>query len=158
MKMILLIFLTLIFILISASLVFASIRTIKTQTNPSQKVFLNGSVPKELPDGLYKGKVPGREFSWQGKKFSAKQNSGINVFKNDDKLNEKYPFKLYKTKGLQDNIEVLRIDYNLSENPFWLRFIVDEIVEVEKGKYLGKLHVKLFPGLVASLGYFELEK
>jgi hypothetical protein len=142
---------------LSIIFLFATFRTIKTQTSPIQKVFLNGSVPKELPSGLFKGQVPGREFSWQGKKFNS-NGRGINLFKNGEDIKENYPFKFYKAQGLQDKKQVIRIDYNLSENPLWLRFIVDEIVEVKKDKYLGKLHVKLFPGLVASLGYFELEK
>jgi hypothetical protein len=156
--MVLLILVTLIFIVVSLILIFATYRTVKTQTSSNSKIFLNGKVPNNLPDGLYKGKVTGLETSWQGKKFNSKENSGINVFKNDEKLSDKYPFKLYKANGLQDNIEVIKIDYNLPENPLWLRFIVDEIVETENNKYLGKLHIKLASGLVASLGYFSLEK
>ncbi len=146
-------------ILVGLSLVFivATYFTFKTQTSPFQKQFLAGSVPDKLPEGLYRGNVPGHTFTWQGKKFG-KDGSGINVFKNDGKLSDKYPFKFYKSKGLQDDISVIKIDYNLSENPIWLRFIVDEFVQTSPNKYLGKLHVQIFPGLSAALGYFKLEK
>jgi hypothetical protein len=153
MKMIILLLITIILIALATVFTFATLRTWQVQNNPFQKTFLSGSVPSKLPEGLYKGEVPGRTFSWKGKKFNT-GGKGINVFPDGDK----YPFKYYEAIGLQDNKKVIRIDYNLSENPLWLRFIVDEIVETSPGKYLGKLHVQLFPGLVASLGYFKLEK
>lgn len=155
--MILLILITIILIVLAAIFLIATLFTWKTQSNPMQKQFLSGSVPTKLPEGLYKGQVPGHTFTWQGKKFM-KDGTGINVFKDGDKISDKYPFKFYVAQGLQDNKQVIRIDYNLPENPLWLRFIVDEIVETSQGKYLGKLHIKLLPGLVASLGYFDLEK
>lgn len=158
MKMIFLILLTLIFIFLSLILIFGSYRTIKTQTSANQRIFLQGQVSRELPNGLYRGEVTGLKTSWQGKKIDSKLGVGINIFKNQNEISEKYPFKIYKAPGLQDKMEVLKIDYNLSENPLWLRFIVDEIVATSKDKFLGKLHVKLLPGLIASLGYFTLEK
>ena len=72
---------------------------------------------------------------------------------------ERYPFKTYAGKGLRDKkLDVLKIDYNVDGNPFWLRLIVDEIVEVTPGKYLGKMHIKLIPGFPFTVLYFELKK
>lgn len=54
--------------------------------------------------------------------------------------------------------DVLKIDYAIPANPFWLRFILDEIVETEPGKLLGKVHIHLLPDLNFTLGFFTLEK
>ncbi len=116
--------------------------------------FANGKVPSPLPNGFYKGSVSFKT-SWQGKKFNAKNSTGINLI-NDQ---EKYPFKTYIGKGIADrNLDVLKIDYNIPQNPWYLRFILDEIVETSPGHYLGKVHIKLFPSLGLTLGFFRLEK
>ncbi len=123
----------------------------------NQKLFSKGKVLKELPNGFYQGHVNRIKVSWQGKKFDAKKGTGINVFKNDDQLTEKYPFKIYQAQGLKDKMEVLRIDYNLPQNPFWVRLVVDEIVEISPDNFLGKVNIKLF-GLIFTPGYFTLTK
>lgn len=145
-------------VLVVCLILFGIYRHIKTQSSAHQKTFLQGKVPNELPNGLYKGSVPGYTFPWKGKKFNREKGSGINIFNENGKTTQQYPFKLYTGKGLADkNLEVIKIDYNLPQNPLWLRFIVDEIVEVKKDTYLGKLivNVSLFP---IALGYFELER
>ena len=100
-----------------------------------------------LPNGFYKGSV-GFKTSWEGKKFNAENSSGINLFDGQ----EKYPFKTYEEK------DVLKIDYNLPENPFWVRLILDEIVEISKDKYLGTIKLRLIPGFPVTIGHFRLEK
>lgn len=131
------------------------IRTWRVQSNPNQKLFLSGKIPSSLPDGFYKGSVTGLKTSWQGKKFDASSSAGINII-NDQPI---YPFKTYIGKGLQDkNLNVFKIDYNIIGNPFWLRFILDEIIETKTNQYLGKVHLNLIPGFPFSLGYFRLEK
>lgn len=128
------------------------IRIWQVQNSPNQKLFISGKVPNPLPNGLYKGSVSFKT-SWQGKKFDATSSTGLNLI--DDK--EKYPFKTYTGKGLQDkNLDVLKIDYNIPQNPFWLKFILDEIVETSPGKYLGKVHINFF-GFPFSVGYFRLK-
>ena len=128
-------------------------RTWQIQNSLNQKLFLNGKNP-DKPNGLYKGSVNFKT-SWEGKKFDASSSAGINIIGGK----EKYPFKTYTGKGIRDkNLDVLKIDYNIPQNPLWLRFILDEIVEVDKDKYLGKVHLNLIPGLPLSLGYFRLEK
>lgn len=126
----------------------------RVQHSLYQKVFLSGIFPSPLPEGFYKGSVQALNTSWKGKVFDASHSAGINLF-GDKKV---YPFKTYKGKGLQDtNLDVLKINYNIPENPFWIRLILDEIVEIEPGKYLGKVHLNLIPHLPLSLGYFKLE-
>ncbi len=120
-----------------------------------QKVFLSGKIPNPLPDGFYKGSLRKLKTSWQGKKFDAKNSTGINLISGK----ELYPFKTYIAKGLADkNLDVLKIDYDIPGNPFWLRFILDEIVETSPNHCLGKVHIKLIPGLPITLGFFQLEK
>ena len=75
-----------------------------------------------------------------------------------EETKKKYLFRLYKEKGLSEkNLDVIKIDYNVSQNPLWLRFIMDEIVGINEDQYLGKLHIR-FPGGSFALGYFNLEK
>lgn len=77
---------------------------------------------------------------------------------NGNELHE-FPFRTYIGSSLQDKkLTVLKIDYNIKQNPFFIRFFIDELVEVEPSKYLGKAYVKIFPSYSYLLGYFELEK
>ena len=134
------------------------LRTLQIEQSPQQTIFAKGKVPKELPDGLYRGSSEGYGGSWHGKKFNRELATGINLFKAKETVQEKYAFKTYVGKGLKDTIQVIKIDYNLPNNPFWLRLILDEVVEVEPGKYLGKLHVNIVPGMPFTLAFFELNK
>lgn len=146
-------------IVILLTIVFGMYRTWKTQNSENQKLFLQGKIPSSTLSGFYKGSVKGLTTTWQGKEFNATASSGINIFKENGKEKKSYPFKTYVGKGLQDkNREVFKIDYNISQNPLWLRFILDEIVEIKPNTYLGKLHIRLFPGVSFSLGYFSLDK
>lgn len=148
-----------VFIAIVLLFLFLTLRTSSVQGKPEQKSFLAAKFPAPLPQGFYKGSVKGINTSWQGKKFDSSASRGINVFNSDGKKREAYPFKTYKDSGLRDkNSTVLRIDYNISENPFWLRFIVDEIREEKPGEYLGKVHIRILPNLSFTLGYFNLKK
>ena len=108
-------------------------RTSKIQSDEREAEFLSGKLPPDPPDGFYKGTATKYKTSWLGKKFNSTDSTGINVFDNGkgEKF-DKYSFVTYSAKGLLDkNLDVLKIDYNVRGNPFWLRFIVDEIVEVK---------------------------
>lgn len=159
MKLILVALVVIILILILLAILLGLFRTIQIQHKPQQKEFVSGIVPKELPNGLYRGTVSGLNTTWEGKRFDASNSSGINVFRNGNDRDEKYPFKTYVGEGIQDkNLKVVKIDYSANKNPWWLRYILDEVVEVAPGKYLGKVHVTIIPGLPFSVGYFRLEK
>jgi hypothetical protein len=148
------------------------VRSWYIQNNDQEKVFLAGRTPNPLPDGPYHGTVPGYRVSWLGKKFNAADHSGVNLFEtsghstgdtgtsgNAQKIpTEKYRFKTSIGAGLKDTaITVVKIDYDIPENPFWLRWILDEIVETAPGVYLGKMIVRIF-GLSFALVYFTLQK
>lgn len=131
------------------------VRSLMSKRHPDQSLFIAGKVPSPLPEGLYKGSAQGYQGSWQGKKFDSAQQKGINLFGGE----EKYPFRVWVGPGVKDkNIDVLKIDYNIAGNPFWLRPILDEMVEVEPGKLLGKLQYRLIPGLPFTIIFFRLEK
>lgn len=131
------------------------VRTWQVQYDKRNAVFLQGTFPDPLPDGLYAGDI-GKKVSWQGKKFNSATSEGINVFEGGK---EQYPFATYKGSGLfEKNLEVLKIDYNIPSNPFWLKLILDEIVQVSPNQYLGKMSLQIIPGFPFSLGYFRLQK
>ena len=143
------------------------LRTFQMKREPNQQEFSRGRTPNPRPDGFYHGDI-GFETSWVGKKFYAESSTGINVFrekkqpaaaKSSSVAKEKYPFKTSVGTGLFDpNLFVLKIDYNVKENPFWVRWVLDEIVEVAPGDYLGKVHLRVIPGFPFSVLYFELKK
>ncbi len=131
-------------------------RHINTQSQPNQKEFLKGKVPTAIPDGFLKGEVNAKS-DWLGKKFDVKSGKGINVFSEGENSTERYTFSLSTGKGLVDPIEVIKLNYNIPTNPFWLRLVTDELVEISSGKYLGKLIVNLGP-IHLALGFFTLSK
>lgn len=126
----------------------------RAQTSKLQNEFLSGTIPATLPDGFYRGSV-NLKTSWQGKRFDRATNSGINVLA--DK--EAFPFKTYLGPGNVDpQLQVIKIDYNVPQNPWYLRPILDEIVQTKPGHFLGKLQLRLLPGITVALGYFRLAK
>ncbi|MEO8581893.1 MAG: hypothetical protein ABI425_04970 [Patescibacteria group bacterium] len=133
-------------------------RTFFLEKSAEQKTFSAGIVPKKLPNGIYQGSSSGYNGSWQGKKFDETNSTGINVFKNGENLDEKFPFKTFVAKGVRDNQQVIKIDYNIPPNPWYLRLILDEIVEVSEDRYLGKLQVRFLPGQYFTFAFFYLKK
>src|SRR5260221_286785 len=126
--------------------------------SPLEEKFVAGTMPYPLPSGFYEGSVANYSGTWRGKTFDQQKATGINVFanaKDDTQVVQQYPFKTYMGEGLQDPQPVLKIDYNIPENPIWLRLIVDEIVETEPGHYLGKMLVNLIPGHPLTLTWFQ---
>lgn len=109
--------------------------------------------------GFYKGSADFYTGSWQGKTFDSPSDTGTNNFGTENTAKTKYTFKTSVGPGLKDpNLEVLKIDYKDGKNPFWVSPILDEVVEVAPGEYLGKIHYRLIPGIPFTLGYFKLEK
>ena len=124
-----------------------------------QRAFLHGTVPDPAPDGFLRGSADMPTGSWRGKILHAAMHSGVNIFERHDHQQKFYPFQTFIAKGLRDTTtSVLRLNYNISGNPWWLRRIVDELVQVAPGTYLGKVHIRIVPGVSFALGYFRLEK
>jgi hypothetical protein len=144
-------------------------------------MFVGGRAPDPLPDGFHPGEAHvlfDKRTPWLGKSFDAKNQIGFNIFTplgarilkfasplyqkfsvNEEGNTRAYYFKTYVGKGKKDvNTDVLKLDYDMPENPFWIRAILDEVVEVAPQQYLGKIHVKVLPGFFISIGYFGLRE
>ncbi len=114
---------------------------------------------------------------WKGKYLSASESCGDNIFGQNYRWLFKllYPFYRgiievdsqtfralkFKTSikpGLDDtDRQVLNIDYDLPDNPkLTIRPIIDELMEVDPGVYLGKIHFKWWWGKRQMVGYFSL--
>lgn len=150
-------------------------------TSRRQAEFLNGTLPTEAPDGFYRGSaylLGNRPVPWLGKAFERENAKGFNIFTpkgasllklmtpfyklfrtNADGNTEAYYFKTGTGPGFRDkDIDTFKLDYDSPENPFLIRIILDEIVQIAPQEFLGKVHVKVFPGYFATIGYFGLEK
>ncbi len=160
MKTVLIIVVTLIVITVFSLALFIFVRHWKIQNSDLQRAFLVAVVPSVPPDGFYRGSVEGFAVAtWKGKGFSSATQTGINEFSEGTASIQKYAFKTYVTKSVVDPTkEVLRIDYSSSDNPWWVRAVVDEIVEVKPGEYLGKVCLRPFPQVSVALAFFRLSK
>lgn len=153
MKLMLIILYILIAVIVITFLGF-EVRSWQVNRDARNKIFAAGTVPAPLPDGFFKGHVNGYRGTWIGKTFDASGN-GINNFSDGNKL---YPFKFYPGPGLTDkSLTVLKIDYNQQQNSWWVRHIVDEVVQTAPGQLLGKIQARWL-GLTFSIGYFTLQK
>ncbi|HLD25908.1 MAG TPA: hypothetical protein VJC05_02615 [Candidatus Andersenbacteria bacterium] len=149
----------LVIVVLLAAVLFGVYRTVKSERSGNQEKFVRGTADSASVDGDYIGNVPGLDVSWQGKTFNQAESSGINRFKEGDRVTTNYPFKTYVAKGLRDkDTDVIVLDYNQPGNPWWLRFIVDEMVSTAPNTYLGKVHIRALPRVVFTMGYFTLEK
>ena len=112
---------------------------------------------------------------WLGKSFDRENQTGINVLKPGAKAPmsilwrnytpvleradriEAFPFRTSVGPGRVDpEVQVLKIDYDFDANPsFLIRRILDELVQVDEGLYLGKI---LFRTKKAwhPIGFFSL--
>ena len=162
-------------------LAFWSLVTLLVRTSPRQAEFVSGVVPQAGPDGFYSGSaylLGGGPVPWLGKSFDASGRLGFNIFtpKGGSLLRVLMPlYKLFRVNGegnidafffktrtghaLKDaSLDVIKLDYDSAENPFIIRIILDEIVETGPGQYLGKVHLKVFPGFYSTIGFFGLKK
>ena len=115
---------------------------------------------------------------WQGKAFNASEASGNNIFTRDalplftilmpsyriripdtPQTFRAFNFRTYTGPGKQDlDRQVLKLDYKLPENPrLNVRRIIDELVQLEAGYYLGKAHLKTWWGRWQMVAYFSLQ-
>ena len=114
---------------------------------------------------------------WLGKSFDPASMVGVNLLTKSargpmrvlwpgyqperelaDRL-EAFPFRNRIAPGeLDPDVDVLKIDYDFEDNPnLLIRRILDELVEIEDGFYLGKILYRR-PGSWASIGFFTLER
>ena len=138
-------------------------------------------MPQAAPEGFYNGSaylLGGGPVPWLGKSFDSANSLGFNIFtpqgagllkiltplyklfrKNTEGNTDAFFFKTRTEPALKDGaIDVIKLDYDSAENPFLIRIILDEIVETAPGQYLGKVHLKVFPGVYSTIGFFGLQK
>lgn len=160
---------------------FWSLVTFLVEQSSYQKGFLQGSTPARPPDGFYQGAAHvlfNKQTPWLGKSFDSANALGFNVFtpsggkllgflmplykrfsRNSDGNTNAFYFKTRTEAALKDApLKVIKLDYDSPENPFLIRIILDEIVEVAPEQYLGKIHLKVLPGFYSTIGYFGLKK
>lgn len=114
---------------------------------------------------------------WKGKYFVKAEQRGDNIFtrssrvvfrlffpfyggviKNPPEHYRAFKFRTYVSAGRVDtDRQVLKIDYDDKSNPaLSIRRILDELVQVEDGVYLGKVHFKWWWGTWQLIAYFSL--
>ena len=113
---------------------------------------------------------------WLGKSFDPERSTGVNVLTRaaktpmktlwpsytperelDDRL-ECFPFRTRVAPGEVDpEVDVLKIDYDFDANPsFVIRQILDELVDIGGGTYLGKILYRTAKGF-RPIGFFSLQ-
>jgi hypothetical protein len=96
---------------------------------------------------------------WLGKAFTPAEQTGLNRFQPtkatslsltalfpthpqrrfDDRI-EAFPFRNRVGPGALDpDVQVLKIDYDFEDNPMLIRHILDELVQIAQGRFLGKV-------------------
>jgi len=114
---------------------------------------------------------------WLGKTFNAYRQVGDNIFTQDSYLLARFfnpfyrgfvadeprtyrgfVFHTYVAPGLAGpDRSVLKIDYNLEENPsLTVRRVLDELVQIDDNLYLGKAHVRWWWNAWQTVAYFSL--
>ena len=114
---------------------------------------------------------------WQGKTFDPVSMTGFNRFsadvrtplrliwpsytpiRTDGEVVQAFPFRNRIERGAIDpDVKVLKIDYDFEANPSLLiRRILDELVQVDDGLYLGKVLMR-WRGSFRRAGFFSLER
>jgi len=98
-------------------------------------------------------------FPWRGKSFqplSEDRGEGINRVVSD--RFRLYRFETFIGKSRAGDFDAVQLDYDLPENPFFIRPIKDEIRELGPGLYLGQAWLAIGSrGPLLAL-YFALEK
>lgn len=126
----------------------------------------------QLVNGLLRLWLP-----WKGKTFDADRAQGDNIFSRsayflshvnfpfyrgyvDDgpRTFRAFAFRTYIAPGKEDpDRQVLKIDYDLPANPpLSVRRVLDELVEIGDGYYLGKAHLHWWWGRWQMVAFFTL--
>lgn len=133
------------------------IHTISVEHGPRLDRFRSGRAPHPLPNRLYLA-CPGQGHR-VGENFDASCALGNDVFRKDGAYKEKHFFRMYVTGSVRDREEeVLTLDYDIPANPFWIRCLLCELVEVAPKTLFGKRYVRVIPGYPFTLGYIELQR
>ncbi len=95
-------------------------------------------------------------FPWLGKSFQprdSERGEGINRVVSDRV--RLYRFETFIGRSRAGDFDALQLDYDLPENPFFIRPIKDEIRQLRPGLHLGQAHLQL-PKQTHLILYFAL--
>jgi hypothetical protein len=114
---------------------------------------------------------------WKGKSFDIETCTGENVLTHggarvgkalfpwykglthDDGRVLGFQFRMgYGPSRINSDQDVMRIDYDLQDNPPLVRRLIDELVVIGEGYYLGRSLLLRAPHKVQCLGYFTLSE
>lgn len=135
----------------------------------------------DLAPGLTEilAKLTARWLPWKGKTFNRTAARGDNIFTRDSlriarvfnpfyngfvgdgpATYRAFAFRTYVGLGREDPDRlVMKIDYDLAENPrATIRRVLDELVQIGEGVYLGKAHVKWWWGKWRRVAFFALSE
>jgi len=152
----------------------------KPPTHPLDGRYTGGLLLIDVAPGLTHSveAITSAWLPWQGKTFDALCASGNNIFTRDSFLLARlfnplyrgiaadgpntyraFTFITYLAPGKFDpDRQVFKIDYDLPDNPsITIRRVLDEIVQLKDGVFLGKAHVKWWWGAWQTVAYFTLE-
>lgn len=114
---------------------------------------------------------------WKGKHLNKEHKQGDNLFSQSSRLIFMLIFPFYRevideggetyrvfrfntsesTGKVDTDLKIFKIDYDHERNPsLTIRRILDELVEIDKGVYLGKVHFKWWWGKWSLIAYFSL--
>jgi hypothetical protein len=90
---------------------------------------------------------------WRGKRFSREEGRGSNqvLFQNLSVA----PFEFLSAESLFDGDPCLLLNYGISQNPFILNYLRDEVRRIDDGILLGQMYFKPTSSLAL---YFALER
>jgi hypothetical protein len=145
---------------------------------PAPEGFLPGALITMSVSPTYDAfmrRVSGLYMPWLGKSFDRENNQGINVLTKAARSQMKVLWPSYEPKDAGDRLEafefrtrtapgavdpslqVLKIDYDFDANPsFMIRRVLDELVQIDDGVYLGKILFK-WGERWRPIGFFSLQ-
>jgi hypothetical protein len=89
-----------------------------------------------------------RQFPWRGKSFwspaEASRGDGINRVFGDVRPLRWFRFETFIGPSRADGGQAFQLDYDNSDNPFFIRAIKDEVRQVAPGLFLGQAYVMWF--------------
>jgi hypothetical protein len=133
------------------------VQTIRMNSSHNAELFAAGTLPDPTPNGFFKGSANFYTGSWQGKTFDFENHRGINNFITKETSSSKYSFETNVDKDFADpNLMVYTLDYATSSNPFFIRPLLDEIVQIAPNQFLGKMQYRFIGGHPFTLGFFRL--
>jgi hypothetical protein len=102
-----------------------------------------------------------RHFPWRGKSFSSRtvgnRGDGVNRVFGDTRPLHWFRFETFIGPSRADGGPAFQLDYDNSDNPFFIRAIKDEVRRVAPGLFLGQAYVIAFGKSRLAL-YFALER